>query len=158
MKAIQERKSRKLLLRCDRITSIIVRYREGIGQALKVITDIRVCAVTNTQPHLEIEITINDMERIGPEYTFRLSQSIAHGEESKVSVSGKMAILTLGEENMRSFLRLRYDFGLIRAKWALGSDDELCELVHAMLKEISRYEEFIILDTASSELQADYGG
>ncbi len=135
--------------RCDVVKAIIVRFKVGKGQSLKVIDDIQVLAEMTTDPPLEVEITIDKMESIGPEFTYFLSSSDATRKNETIEVNQKASILTIDEVDMKTFIRLRYDMGIVRAKWNLGTPESLCDLMHALLDEINRYEKFTILPKES---------
>ena len=126
------------MTRCDLISKIIVKYKIGKGQTLKVIDDIHVMAVTSTEPALEIEITIEDMEDIGPEYTYYFSESLATRREDKIDVAGREVIVVQDEVDMNSFIRVRYDIGTLKARWHLGTPERLCGLMHAIVEEVSK--------------------
>ncbi len=128
----------KSMTQCDLISKIIVRYKFGKGQSLKVIDDIHVFTVTSTEPPLDVEITIDNMENIGPEYTFFYSDSLATRRDVIIDVAGRDAILTVGEIEMRSFIRLRYDTGSLKSKWNLGTPERLCDLMHAIVEEVAK--------------------
>ena len=123
---------------CDLISEIIVRYKVGKGQSLKVVDDIHVLAVTSTEPVLEVEITIEDMEDIGPEYTYYFPESLATRREEMIYVAGREVILTQDEVDMKSFIRVRYDTGALKSKWNLGTPERLCDLMHAIVEEIAK--------------------
>jgi len=143
------------ITRCDLVSEITVRYRIGRGQTLKVIDDIRVLAATTTEPSLEVEITIEKMENIGPEYTYYLSEGFAAKKEEMIDVAGKEALLIVDEVDMNSFIRVRYDMGTLRARWNLGTPESLCDLLHALLDEIAKHVSFTIVpkieDSGSKE-------
>jgi len=133
------------ITRCDLVSEIIVRYKIGKGQTLKVIDDIRVLAATTTEPSFEVEITIEKMENIGPEYTYYLSEGFATKNEELIHVAGKEAHLLVDEVDMNSFIRVRYDMGTLRSRWNLGTPESLCHLMHALLDEMSKYVSFTIV-------------
>lgn len=124
--------------RCDLISKIIVKYKVGKGQILKVIHDIHVFAVTTTEPALEVEVTIKDMEDIGPEYTYYLPETQATRKEERIDVAGKEVMVIQDEVDMKSFIRMRYDTGMIKARWNLGTPERLCDLMHAIVEEIAK--------------------
>ena len=124
---------------CDLVSEIIVRYKVGKGQALMAIDDIHVMAVTSTEPVMEIEITIEKMENIGPEYTYYLPEGRPSRKEERIDVDGKETILTIDEIDMKSFIRVRYDMNRMRARWNLGTEESLCDLMHALVDEVSKY-------------------
>jgi hypothetical protein len=124
---------------CDLVSEIIVRFKVGRGQSLKAVDDIHVMAVTSTEPVLEIEITIEKMENIGPEYTYYLTEGLSTRKEEKIDVDGKDTLLTVDEIDMKSFIRVRYDMNRMRARWNLGTPESLCDLMHALVDEISKY-------------------
>jgi len=125
--------------RCDLVSEIIVRFKVGVGQSLKVVDDIHVMAVTSTEPVMEIEITIEKMENIGPEYTYYFPEGLSTRKEEQIDVNGKDTILTIDEIDMKSFIRVRYDMNRMRARWNLSDDGSLCDLMHAIVDEISKY-------------------
>jgi len=133
------------ITQCDLVSEIIVRYKIGKGQTLKVIDDIRVLAATTTEPSFEVEITIEKMENIGPEYTYYLSEGFATKNEELIHVAGKEAHLLVDEVDMNSFIRVRYDMGTLRSRWNLGTPESLCHLMHALLDEMSKYVSFTIV-------------
>jgi hypothetical protein len=133
------------ITQCDLVSEIIVRYKIGKGQTLKVIDEIRVLAATTTEPSFEVEITIEKMENIGPEYTYYLSEGLATQKEEMIDVAGKEARLLVDEVDMKSFIRVRYDMGTLRARWNLGTPESLCHLMHALLDEVARYVSFTIV-------------
>jgi hypothetical protein len=120
------------IARCDLVSEIIVRYKIGKGQALMAIDDIHVLAVTSTDPLMEIEVTIEKMENLGPEYTYYFPEGLSTRKEETIDVDGKDTILILDEIDMKSFIRMRYDMNRMRARWNLG-------LMHAYVDEISKY-------------------
>lgn len=124
---------------CDLVSEIIVRYSVGKGQTLKVVDDIHVYAVTSTDPVMEVEITIEKMENIGPEYTYYLPEGQSTRKEERIDVDGKETILIVDEIDMKSFIRVRYDMNRMRARWNLGTDESLCDLMHALVDEVSKY-------------------
>ena len=130
------------ITRCDLVSEITVRYKIGKGQTLKVIDDIRVIAATATEPSFAVEITIERMEDIGPEYTYYLSEGLATKKEEIIDVAGKEALLIVDEVDMDSFIRTRYDMGTLRARWNLGTPESLCDLMHALLDEIAKHVSF----------------
>ena len=140
---------------CNLISEIIVRYKIGKGQSLKVVDDIHVLAVTSTEPVLEVEITIEDMEDIGPEYTYYLPEGLSTRKEERIDVNGKDTILTVDEIDMKSFIRVRYDMNRMRARWNLGTEESLCDLMHALVDEIAKFMPVTkipkVEDSASSE-------
>ena len=123
---------------CDLVSEIIVRYKLGKGQTLKVIDDIHVLAVTSTEPVMEIEITVEKMENIGPEYTYYLPEGLSTRKEERIDVNGKETILIVDEIDMKSFIRVRYDMNRMRARWNLGTPESLCDLMHALVDEVSK--------------------
>lgn len=123
---------------CDLVSEIIVRYKLGKGQTLKVIDDIHVLAVTSTEPVMEIEITVEKMENIGPEYTYYLPEGLSTRKEERIDVAGKETILIVDEIDMKSFIRVRYDMNRMRARWNLGTPESLCDLMHALVDEVSK--------------------
>ncbi|MHA1863041.1 MAG: hypothetical protein ACTSWA_04670 [Candidatus Thorarchaeota archaeon] len=125
------------ITRCDLVSEIIVKYQIGKGQTLKVIDDIHVIAVTSTEPVLEIEITIEDMEDIGPEYTYYSPTSLATRREETIDVDGKEVIVIQDEIDMKSFIQVRYDIGTLRARWHLGTPERLCNLMHTVVDQVS---------------------
>jgi len=127
------------MTRCDLVSEIIVRYKIGKGQTLKVIDDIHVMAVTSSEPVMEIEITIEKMENIGPEYTYYLPEGLPSRKEERIDVDGKETILTIDEIDMKSFIRVRYDMNRMRARWNLGTEESLCDLMHALVDEVSKH-------------------
>lgn len=129
----------KKITQCDIVSSIIVKYKVGTGQSLKVIDDIHVFAVTSTEPVMEIEITIKKMENIGPEYTYYLSKGLGTRRNEMIDVAGKEASLIVDEVDMNSFIRVRYDMNRIRARWNLGNPESLCDLMHGLVDEVSKY-------------------
>lgn len=129
----------KNIERCDIVSSIIVRYKVGTGQTLKVVDDIHVFAVTSTEPSLEVEITIEKMENIGPEYTYYLSEGLPSRKQEIIDVAGKETHLIVDEIDMKSFIQVRYDMNRIRARWNLGNPESLCDLMHALVDEVSKY-------------------
>ncbi|TFG27214.1 hypothetical protein EU527_18805 [Candidatus Thorarchaeota archaeon] len=139
--------------RCDIVKSIVVKFKVGKGHSLKVIDDIHVFAEMTTDPPLEIEITIEKMENIGPEYTYFLSSSDGTRKEESIEIDGKTTFLTIDEVDMRSFVRMRYNMGTVRARWNLGTPESLCDLMHALLDEIKKYEDFqIVTESLSSDI------
>ena len=40
---------------------------------------------------------------------------------------------------MNSFIRVRYDMNRMRARWNLSTPDSLCDLMHGLVDEISKY-------------------
>ena len=128
-----------ILTDCDLVSEIIVRYKLGKGQTLKVIDDIHVLAVTSTEPVMEIEITIEKMENIGPEYTYYLPEGLPTRKEERIDVDGKETILIVDEIDMMSFIRVRYDMNRMRARWNLGTPESLCDLMHALVDEVSNH-------------------
>jgi len=126
------------MIRCDLISKIIVRFKIGKGQSLMAIDDIHVFAITSTEPPLDVEITIENMEDIGPEYTFYYTDSLATRREEIIDVAGRDGILTVDERDMRSFVRLRYDTGFLKSKWNLGTPERLCDLMHAIVEEVAK--------------------
>lgn len=127
------------ILRCETVESIIVRFRLGKGQSLLVIDDIRVYAVTSANPPLEIEITIENMEDIGPQFIYHLAEGTPLHKEERIDVDGKNAFLIIDEVDLDSIIRVRYDVGSIRAKWTLGTPKDLCSLMHTLLDEVSKF-------------------
>ncbi len=125
--------------RCDIVSSIIVKYKVGEGQTLKAIDDIHVFAVTSTEPVMEIEITIEKMENIGPEYTYYHSKGLGTRKDEMIDVAGKEASLIVDEVDMNSFIRVRYDMNRIRARWNLSTPKSLCDLMHGLVDEVSKY-------------------
>lgn len=129
----------KKLERCDIVSSIIVKYRVGEGQTLKAIDDIHVFAVTSTEPVMEIEITIEKMENIGAEYTYYFSEGLGTRRDEIIDVVGKDTHLIVDEIDMNSFIRVRYDMNRIRVRWNLQVPESLCDLMHGLVDEISKY-------------------
>ncbi|TFG07363.1 hypothetical protein EU522_00800 [Candidatus Thorarchaeota archaeon] len=129
------------ILRCEAVESIIVRFKLGRGHSLKVIDDIRVFAIITTEPSLEIEITIDDMEDIGPQFTYYLAEGTPLQKEERIDVDGKDAFLIFDEIDTDPIIRVRYDMGALRAKWALGTEKELCSLLDALITEVRKYRE-----------------
>ncbi|MGY5859881.1 MAG: hypothetical protein RTU63_10980 [Candidatus Thorarchaeota archaeon] len=127
------------IARCDLVSEIIVRYKIGKGQALMAIDDIHVMAVTSTEPEMEVEITIQRMENLGPEYTYYFPEGLSTRKEETIDVDGKDTILIVDEVDMKSFIRVRYDMNRIRARWNLADDGSICELMHAFVDEVSKY-------------------
>ena len=127
------------MLRCDLVSKIIVTYKIGKGQTLKVIDDIHVLAVTSTDPVMDIEITIEKMENIGPEYTYYLPEGLPSRKDERIDVDGKETILIVDEIDMKSFIRVRYDMNRMRARWNLGTEESLCDLMHVLVDEASKY-------------------
>ena len=126
------------ILQCESVESIIVKFKLGKGQMLKVIDDIRVYAITSTSPEMDIEITIENMERIGPEFTYHLEEGALIRKEDRIEVNGKEALLTVDEIDADSIIRVRYDMGSLRAKWTLGTHDEICNLLHRLIDEVDK--------------------
>ena len=133
------------ITRCDLVSEIIVRYKIGEGQILRVIDDIHVLAVTKTEPSLEVEITIEKMENIGPEYTHYLSEGFAVKKQEIIDVVGKETHLTVDEVDMNSFIRVRYNMNRMRARWNLSTPESLCDLMHALLDEVANYFSFTVV-------------
>lgn len=129
----------KSMKQCDEVSSVIVRYKVGKGQTLKVVDDIHVFAVTSTEPSLEVEITIEKMENIGPEYTYYLPEGLGTRKEELIDVAGKETHLIVDEIDMNSFIRMRYDMNRMRARWNLGTPESLCDLMHALVDEVSKH-------------------
>ena len=129
----------KKLERCDIVSSIIVKYKVGEGQTLKAIDDIHVFAITSTEPVMEIEITIEKMENIGPEYTYYLSEGLSVRKDEIIDVAGKDTHLIVDEIDMNSFIRVRYDMNRMRARWNLSTPKSLCDLMHGLVDEVSKY-------------------
>jgi len=130
------------MMQCDLVSSVIVKYRVGKGQSLKTVDNIRVFLVTSTDPALEVEVTINKMENIGPEYTYHFVESNASRYSNSINVSGKDAILTIDEVDMRSIIKIRYDMNRVRARWNLATPSSLCDLIHALLDEVKKHADF----------------
>lgn len=127
------------IARCNIVSSIIVKYKVGEGQTLKVIDDIHVFAVISTEPVMEIEITIEKMENIGPEYTYYFSEGLGTRRDEIIDVAGKDTHLIVDEIDMNSFIRVRYDMNRMRARWNLGTPESLCDLMHGLVDEVSKY-------------------
>ncbi len=127
------------LERCDIVSSIIVKYKVGEGQTLKAIDDIHVFAVTSTEPVMEIEITIEKMENIGSEFTYYLSEGLGTRKDEIIDVAGKDTHLIVDEIDMNSFIRVRYDMNRMRARWNLQVPESLCDLMHGLVDEVSKY-------------------
>ena len=140
---------------CDLVSEIIVRFKVGEGQSLKAVDDIHVMAVTSTEPVMEIEITIEKMENIGPEYTYYFPEGVSTRKEERIDVNGKETILTIDEIDMKSFIRVRYDMNRMRARWNLGDDGSLSDLMYALVDEIAKFMPVTkipkVEDSASSE-------
>lgn len=133
------------ITQCDLVSEIIVRYKIGKGQTLKVIDDIRVLAATTTEPSFEVAITIEKMENKGPEYTYYLSKGLATKKVEMIDVAGKEAHLIVDEVDMNSFIQVRYDMGTLRARWNLSTPESLCDLMHALLDAVAKYVSFTIV-------------
>ncbi len=147
----------KYLKNCDIVSSVIMRYRIAQGHSLKAVDDVRLILVTSTAPPLEVEVTIPKMETIGPEYTFYLSESIEERGEETIIVDDKDIILTKGESDMRSYVRVRYDMNRIRAKWALQTERELCFLLNVLLDEVKKYVDFReIIEDKTRKIEKSY--
>ncbi len=129
----------KKLMRCDIVSSIIVKYKVGKGQTLKVVDDVHVFAVTSTEPVMEVEITIENMENIGPEYTYYISENLPSRKDEIIDVAGKDTHLIVDEFDMNSFIRVRYDMNKMRARLNLGTPKSLCYLMHGLVDEVSKY-------------------
>ena len=127
------------IARCNIVSSIIVKYKVGEGQTLKVIDDIHVFAVLSTEPVMEIEITIEKMENIGPEYTYYLSEGLGARKDEIIDIAGKDTHLIVDEIDMNSFIRVRYDMNRMRARWNLSTPKSLCDLMHGLVDEVSKY-------------------
>jgi len=150
------------MMQCNLVSSMIVKYRVGKGQSLKVIDDIHVFAVTSTDPALEIEVTIEKMENIGPEYSYFIAEDIISRQEQTINVAGKDAILTIDKADMRFVMKIRYDMGKIRARWNLAMPSSLCDLMHAFIDEVKQYTDVRLIPKeekiVTSEGQADEQG
>lgn len=127
---------------CELVASVIIKFKEGKGQTLKVIDEVRPILITSTEPPLEIEVTLEDMEDIGPEYTYYHTGSIVNQREEEIKVDGKDATLTVRDTGMGTMIRLRYEMNRIRARWALGTESELCVLLGALLEEVGKHVNF----------------
>jgi len=124
---------------CNLVSKIIVRYRMGIGQTLKVIDNIHVLAVTSTEPEMEIEISIENMKNISTEYTYYLSEGLPSRKEEIIDVAGKDTHLIIDEIDMKKFIRVHYDMGTRRAQWDTRTPERQCNLMHALVDEVSKY-------------------
>ncbi|MHA1480728.1 MAG: hypothetical protein ACTSQZ_04840 [Candidatus Thorarchaeota archaeon] len=124
---------------CDLVSDIIVRYKIGKGQTLKVIDDIHVFAVTSTEPMMEIEITTNNIENFGLEYTYYLSEELVPLKEEIIDVVGKKAHLIVNEIDKNKYIQVRYEMGTLRAKFNIRTPESQCNLLHALVDEVSKY-------------------
>ena len=96
-------------------------------------------SVTSTNPSLEIEIAIENIGNIGPEYTYYLPEGLGTRKEEMIDVAGKEAYLIVDEIDMNSFIRVRYDMNRMRARWILRTPESLCDLMHALVDEVSKH-------------------
>ena len=124
---------------CDLVSKIIVRYKIGKGQTLKAIDDIHVLAVTSTEPVMEIEITIDDLDNFGLEYTYYPSKELVSRKEEIIDVAGKEAHLIVDEIDMKKYIQVRYEMGSLRASFNMRTPGSQCNLMHALVSEVSKY-------------------
>lgn len=88
---------------------------------------------------MEIEITIEKMKNIGAEYTYYFSEGLGTRRDEIIDVVGKDTHLIVDEIDMNSFIRVRYDMNRIRVRWNLQVPESLCDLMHGLVDEISKY-------------------
>ncbi len=130
---------------CDLVSKIIVRYKIGKGQTLKVIDDIHVFAVISTEPVMEIEITIENRDNFGLEYTYYLSDERVSQKEEIIDVAGKEAHLIVDEIDMNKYIQVRYEMGTLRAQFNIRTPESQCNLMHALVDEVAKYVSFTIV-------------
>jgi len=128
---------------CDLVSKIIVRYKIGKGQTLKIIDDIHVFAVTSTEPMMEIEITIENRDNFGLEYTYYLSEGLGTRKDEIIDVAGKEAHLIV--DDMNKYIQVRYELGTLRAQFNIRTPESQCNLMHALVDEIAKYVSFTIV-------------
>jgi hypothetical protein len=124
---------------CGLVSKIIVRYRMGIGQTLKVIDNIHVLAVTSTEPELEIEICIDNPKYISAEYTYYLSEGLPSRKKEVIDVAGKEVHVIVDEIDRKKCIRVHYDMSSLRAQMDTRTPERQCNLMHALVDEISKY-------------------
>jgi hypothetical protein len=130
---------------CNLVSKIIVRYKIGKGQTLKVIDDIHVFAVISTEPMMEIEITIEHRDNFGLEYTYYLSEERVSRKKEIIDVAGKEAHLIVDEIDMNKYIQVRYEMGTLRAQFNIRTPESQCNLMHALIDEIAKYVSFTIV-------------
>ncbi len=130
---------------CDLVSKIIVRYKIGKGQTLKIIDDIHVFAVTATEPKMEIEITIENRDNFGLEYTYYLSEGLGTRKDEIIDVAGKEAHLIVDEIDKNKYIQVRYEMGTLRAQFNIRTPESQCNLMHALVDEVAKYVSFTIV-------------
>lgn len=134
--------------KCELVDSIIIRYRHGKGQDLRAIDDVHAFLKISSEPQLEVEMTLEKMENIGPEFTFRIDSALGVVESGEVDVDGRQALLTSGEDEGGAFIRMRYTMGKIRLRMLLGSSKKLCKLLGALLERVQPHVSFTLVPKA----------
>lgn len=129
---------------CDLVSKIIVRYKIGKGQTLKIVDDIHVFAVTSTEPMMEIEIAIENLENFGLEYTYYLSEELVPRKEEIIDIAGKEAHLIVDEIDMKKYIQVRYKMETLRSRFNIRTPESQCNLMHALVDEIAKYVSFTI--------------
>jgi hypothetical protein len=127
------------IIECDLVSKIIVRYKIGKGQMLKIIDDTHVLAVTSTEPELEIEISIDNLKDISTEYTYYLSEGLPSLKKETIDVAGKEVHVIVDEIDRKKCIRVHYDMSTLRAQWDTRTPERQCNLMHAMVDEVSKY-------------------
>jgi hypothetical protein len=131
--------------RCELVQSVRVEYKVARGQEVAIITGVRPVLTTTTEPPLDIEITVDNMQRIGPEFTY-YSRDLSFERRSEVIQSRDAGVLVnYGQTPSESgFIRVRYD-NVLRLRMALVSANETCKLVGSLLDILQGHMELSVV-------------
>ena len=124
---------------CQYSDHLIVKYRHAKGEILNLIDDVHVFIITTTDPVLEIEVTLENIAKIGLELTATFEERIASQKEETIKVDGTDAILTVKDTGMNTLVSISYDMNRFSERLALGSAKKNCNLLEALLHELKQH-------------------
>ncbi|MHA1638161.1 MAG: hypothetical protein ACTSUO_06710 [Candidatus Thorarchaeota archaeon] len=122
---------------CQYADHLIVKYRHAKGEVLNLIDDVHVFIVTKSDPALEIEITLQNIQNIGLELSIALDSRSISQKKDNISVDRSDALLTVNDTGMNTVISVTYLMNRFSARLALGNATKNCKLLEALLFELA---------------------
>ena len=126
-------------MKCQYVTDVLIKYRHAESELLNLIDDVRVFIVTKTNPILEIEVTLENIQNIGLELTLVLDKRLIVQKEEHIPIDGADALLTMKDTGMNTVISITYLMNRFSARLALGSAKKNCKLLEALLLELTKH-------------------
>ena len=134
--------------RCKMVDSILVEYRTGLGEKLRIVSDVQVVLITPTAPQFSIRIPIENICINGPEFMCFLENISTRNSVETIHIYGNTALLSVKIVEKGTLISIRYDI-IDRYVIPFFSIESCCNLLNAFLDEIKKDIPFEIVSKKS---------